>query len=65
MVLQVRPQWRRVQGKDHFPSSAGNTWPNIAKETSSQPEDQGILLARVQLGVRQDPRSFSAELLSS
>ena len=59
----VSQQWW-AEGKDHIPPPAGDILPNAAHNAIVLC-CQSILLAHVQLGVKQDPRSISARVLSS
>ena len=64
-VLQVRPDQGRVEGKDHLPWPAGHTPFNIPQNSTGLTGHKGTLQAYGQPVIHQDPRSFSAEPLSS
>lgn len=53
-----------IKGRDPLPQAPGNTWSDTAEHSLHLLCSKGTLLAHVQLGVYQSPRSFSVKLFS-
>ena len=56
--LEVRPRQCRVQGQDDFPSPAHHTIRDTSQDAIGLLGQLGTLLARIQLTVHEDTRTF-------